>query len=413
MTGIEIRWAGTGMSFSEGTTVEARPRNLHHAGGAPGGAPAYSSGYAAARDAAAAAAGMDGFSAAPPLPPIAGIPDGGLLPLPGLSHDGRGEARPAAGAGLSAAEQLRQQQQQQQQQYYDSLQDQLDGRKPSKSAREGGGEDQRVSSTLFHELGRSLPPHMKTGAAMAVDWDQYVGLRKKHAPALAWSEEEEVSQGGRVRSPPRAAGQSSMFPALVPPLVPRPPPSQEASVGGRSFVEHHREVIDELRANSGQGMSSMMRALREAAAAHARNAEMAHAHAIVNPKLARRDIEKLLRDHEPHVSRAERAARKLRGDLVDAGGGGGGGNKRNRRLRVASTDMGDVNLMMKPRPPKGRKKGGRRGGGGSEAHEVDAPALQPMPRFAGAGPVANGALLRPTSHVGGMGSAGFAGVSTF
>ena len=76
---------------------------------------------------------------------------------------------------------------------------------------------------------------------------------------------------------------------------------------------------------------------------------------------------------------------------------------------------------MKPKPPKGRKGGrGRRGGGagttdgysgplsgGAVASNANhsavttdgvsvmyAPALQPMPRFMGAGPVANGSLLR-------------------
>ena len=246
---------------------------------------------------------------------------------------------------------------------------------------------------------------MKAGASLGVDWEQYVSVRKKHAPVLAWSDEE---GGGRSRAS-EATGGGGMFPSLVPkpPSNPRPV-SNDMPTGGRPLVDHHREVIEELRANAGEGMSSMMRALREAAAAHARNAEMAHAHAIVNPKLARRDIEKLLKDHEPQISRAEKAARKLRGEMAEAGGNAGGGNKRRRRLRVA-TGMDEMNLMM-PKPPKGKKKGGRKHA--DVEPDVDVPVLQPMPRFAGAGPVANGTLLRP-SRTGFLGEQGFTGVSTF
>ena len=146
----------------------------------------------------------------------------------------------------------------------------------------------------------------------------------------------------------------------------------------------------------------MMRALREAAAAHARNAEMAHAHAIVNPKLARRDIEKLLKDHERELSPSERASRLLSSK-------GGGGNKRNRRLKSANGELPDGPFIPKP-PPKGRRKGGRKAGGDKPSEMLDGPSLQPMPRFAGAGPVANGSLLRP-SHAGVVQS--FTGVGTF
>ena len=54
-----------------------------------------------------------------------------------------------------------------------------------------------------------------------------------------------------------------MFPSLVPkpPSNPRPV-SNDMPTGGRPLVDHHREVIEELRANAGEGMSSMMRALR-------------------------------------------------------------------------------------------------------------------------------------------------------
>lgn len=57
------------------------------------------------------------------------------------------------------------------------------------------------------------------------------------------------------------------------------------------------------------------------------------------------------------------------------------------------------------RPPKGRKKKRNGGGGGGgyagplgSGSEPAAPTLQPMPRFMGAGPVANGNLLRSRQY---------------
>jgi len=326
-----------------------------------------------------------------------------------------GGAALAAGGGAPAVDQLRQQQEeeflQHQQQHIQAQQrfeqqqfethhqqhgqyfELGEGEELLSSQQPGEGEE-RVNSTLFHELGRSLPPYMKTGAALAVDWDAYVSLRRKHAPALAWGEEQEggrAHKSGRAGAPARPDGGprgTGMFPSLVP----RPPPGAP---------ERPVELPDGM-VGSGAGMSNMMRALRDAAAAHGRNAEVAHAHAIVNPKLARRDIEKLLKDHERDVSPADRAARKLRNNL--------GGNKRSRRLRVADpSGIAEMNLLMKPKPPKGRKGRGKAGGGGVASDAFDAPALQPMPRFAGAGPVANGNLLRPSRAV----SDGFTGVGTF
>ena len=144
-------------------------------------------------------------------------------------------------------------------------------------------------------------------------------------------------------------------------------------------------------------MSSLMRAIRDAAAAHGRNAEIAHQKALVNPKFARREVEEALQ-------REERQAGSYSGY---------GGLKKARRLRVAS-DAADFQIF-KARPPKGARKGkgGRKAAArAAPSDEGDlpppthsavasdgvsvmyAPALQPMPRFMGAGPVANGQLLR-------------------
>lgn len=171
-----------------------------------------------------------------------------------------------------------------------------------------------------------------------------------------------------------------MFPQIVPRTGPSGVKTLLSDLTGRD-------------AGGGQGVSSLMRAIREAANSHGRNAEMAHERAIVNPKLARRDVELQLRAEELMAGR---------------GAGGVGGR---RRLRAARADG-----TMKPRPPKSKKshiarmlEGGYDGplNGGDSAippthsavtAEGDslmyAPALQPMPRFMGAGPVANGSLLR-------------------
>ena len=127
-------------------------------------------------------------------------------------------------------------------------------------------------------------------------------------------------------------------------------------------------------------MGSLMRAIRDAAAAHARNAERAHEKAVANPKLARRDVEMALRAEETTLA---------------AGRRGGGGLKQSRRLRVAAD--GSVPGGLTARPPKkgGRRSRPRANADGSYAGPLggEMPTLQPMPRFVGAGPVHNHTLL--------------------
>ena len=239
---------------------------------------------------------------------------------------------------------------------------------------------ERVNTTLFHDLGRTLPPHMRTGNQAGINWDQYVSVRRRGMPGNAWSEESGAQQS-RVQPLSQRTAQPPMFPQLVP----KP-------------AGHIQSLLDDVASRDAQSMSSLMRAIRDAAAAHGRNAEVAHERALINPKYARREVEEALQREETHAAT--------------------GGLKKHRKLRVAS-DIADLQIL-KARPPKGKKKrGGPRrppapdgydgplaadgGAGATAAHSaiasdgvsmMYAPALQPMPRFMGAGPVANGNLLR-------------------
>ena len=103
---------------------------------------------------------------------------------------------------------------------------------------------------------------------------------------------------------------------------------------------------------------------------------------------ARRDVEMLLQ-REENDSRSEY----------------GGGLKQHRKLRKLAAEMTGI-TGLKPKPPKGRKKRGGGGGGGyagplGGGDTMDAPSLQPMPRFMGAGPAVDGKLLMRGSRNGG------------
>ena len=132
------------------------------------------------------------------------------------------------------------------------------------------------------------------------------------------------------------------------------------------------DELQRLRGSHDRGLASMMRALRVAAAAHGRNAEVAHAAGVINPKFARREVEERLQT----VERAQ-----------------GAGLKQSRRLRVAA----DVHFPgLEPKPPPGRRRKGRKkraDAGAAKDGVTYAPTLQPMPRFTGAGPMVDGTLL--------------------
>lgn len=229
---------------------------------------------------------------------------------------------------------------------------------------------------------------MKKGSAMGVDWETYQPRRGAAvAPRLAWPDD--VADASQTRmprmipasGPVRVRGaavehdfarDSAMPVGTLPALVPK--------AGGPMFDVHG--VSD-----SGDASFAMMRSLRQAIALHSVNAERAHVAALQNPMQARHDVEMQLRSQETR-SRSEAAARRLMSE---------GGLKRQRRLRVA--DESQIGLFgMQPNPPSGRRpRKGRRprlNDSLATGSSTNAPALQPMPRFMGAGPVANGSLLR-------------------
>ena len=281
----------------------------------------------------------------------------------------------------------------------------------------------RVESTLFHELERSLPPYMRTGAAKRVDWESYATLRKKHAATIAATPTDPTADAAngaqQVRMlPPSQIARRGELPPIR---------SAFAKPGDGVTRPKHQSLFASGETLEGGGEITMQ-VLQAAADAHRRRAERFHRAGVVNPKLARRDVEMALRMEEtrtmaeprnaatvptlPSRYRAGGAFETLQ--LVD------GGLKRSRQLKESSF----VASGIQPRPPAGGRRRRRKrappdaidgfdgaysagpshlyactglDGGSSAVSAISVtmpPMMQPMPRFMGAGPVANGSLLR-------------------
>ena len=269
--------------------------------------------------------------------------------------------------------------------------------------------DEKLHSTLFHDLSRSLPPHMRMGTNVNVDWDSYAAARNANArhvgpPSIAWAGNDcsDVRPAQvRMSMPANGRLRTRMPPKEVSLLPDINTPRQVEAVNGRMRISEvlsmARNAVDEDEA---------LALLQIAAARHRRQAEVAHAAGIVNPKLARLDVERALNAHEKSAY-------------------GNGGLKKARRLRESEAHSFAHGMVPHP-PHRGRKKKDRRSkdtsvhsstysaypsasgvvgsvstvsGVGSGVGNMfsERPVdmmMQPMPRFGGAGPVINRSAMR-------------------